>query len=268
MDLPEKFQAAIGGFMGPSFSIELVDEVLEYRQARGSYEFDEPQYLRPSARKWANFRKKLDAIGVWDWKSTTDTNIWPAYENPGVTDGTGWSLEIDWGDRSLSSSGDNNYPRYPAAPSKLELRWWAMTGPLLEVKGFGLTHDPGELLQIYYHVRGEDDDPGLLGYGHPSSTAWYAFSRCLDEIGAWSWDRSYSLEFSPTDLDQWDFSYTRGGKRLKSSGYGAYPEGWERFCSAVVGLARDAARPGRKRLTAFEEYLHAVRLLIGRRRFS
>ena len=48
MDLPEKFQAAIGGFMGPSFSIELVDEVLEYRQARGSYEFDEPQYLRPS----------------------------------------------------------------------------------------------------------------------------------------------------------------------------------------------------------------------------
>jgi len=272
MELPEQFEATIGGYMGSAFWIKLVDGVLEYRQAEHSYEYGEPEYLELSARKWSNFRKKLGTIGIWDWKPTDDSDPWPAYGNPGVTDGTGWSLDIKWGDRSLNSSGDNNFPQCPAAPSKLEFRWWAMTGPLLEVNGFGLADDPGELLQIDYHVRGEDDDPGLRGDGHPSSAAWYAFSRCLDEIGAWSWDRHYSL-FSDsadyvTDLPGWEFTFVRERKRLKSGGYAAYPEGWERFCSAVADLARDAARPSRRQLTAFDEYLHAVRLLIGGRLFS
>ncbi len=283
MELPEQFEATIGGYMGSAFWIKLVDGILEYRQAEVGYEYADPEYLELSARKWVNFRQKLDAIGVWDWKTTDESKMRPAYENPGVMDGTGWSLQIDWGDRRLRSSGDNNGPGFPFAPSDISLELVTMAGPRIEVSGFDfpdapgpiaedafgdLDDDPDRCIGIEYSISGWADGHDLLGFGAPSSRAWYALSRCIDEIGAWTWGANYSVDPYVTDLPQWSLLYTRGSEHLESWGYGAYPDGWERLCSAVVALARDAARPGRRRLTAFGEYLHAVRLLIGGRAFS
>lgn len=283
MDLPQSFEASIGGYMGSAFWIKLVDGILEYRQAEYGYEYGHPEYLELSARKWANFRKKLDALGVWDWKPTDDSKMQPPYENPGVMDGTGWSLKIDWGDRRLQSGGDNNYPGFPFAPSDISLKLSTMVGPRIEVNGFtvpdapgpiaedpfeGFDDDPDRCIGIEYSISGWADGPDLLGFGEPSSAAWYALSVCLVEVGAGSWGARYSFEPHVTDQPRWKFLYTRGSEHLDSRGYGAYPDGWERLCSVVVDLARDAARPGRRRLTAFDEYLHAVRLLIDGRMFS
>jgi hypothetical protein len=48
------------------------------------------------------FRRALDAINVWSWRSE--------YPNPGILDGTQWSLDIDNPDRSVQAHSDNNYP--------------------------------------------------------------------------------------------------------------------------------------------------------------
>jgi hypothetical protein len=46
---------------------------------------------------------------VWCWRTE--------YPNPGVCDGTGWSLSIRYSDKKIQSSGDNNYPAEDGSPT-------------------------------------------------------------------------------------------------------------------------------------------------------
>ncbi|HET9373586.1 MAG TPA: hypothetical protein VFO40_01335 [Chthoniobacterales bacterium] len=76
-------------------------------QSRDSYLQElgpEPQReeIQPSAEQWQTFRIELDRLNVWCWQAK--------YSDPAVCDGTGWSTEIAYTDRSLLSSGDNCFP--------------------------------------------------------------------------------------------------------------------------------------------------------------
>lgn len=52
--------------------------------------------LRPSARQWREFRRRLDEAGVWSWR--------PKYGRS-VTDGFGWKLHAEYADRKIDSEG-------------------------------------------------------------------------------------------------------------------------------------------------------------------
>ncbi len=108
--IPKSFVASIGGFLGISYRIELREGgVLDYNATeRGGREV---QHLRitPAAADWRAFRAALDALEVWQWQ--------PDFSNPGVSDGTQWSLDIAYADRVLKSRGSNNYPDSAGRPN-------------------------------------------------------------------------------------------------------------------------------------------------------
>lgn len=75
---PLKLEFYIGGFSGPNHSVKFENGILKYQFCQiPSYPEKEASVL-PTNRKWLNFRKKLDAIDVWQWQSD--------YPNPGVCD--------------------------------------------------------------------------------------------------------------------------------------------------------------------------------------
>ena len=99
---PEQFLAKIGGYMGPSYSVSKSKAGLRYRSFKEGYTPCETVTIAPSRIEWELFQKVLDEIGVWNWE--------PQYLSPGTCDGTQWRIEIHWGDKRITSHGDNNYP--------------------------------------------------------------------------------------------------------------------------------------------------------------
>jgi hypothetical protein len=99
--VPERFKVKIGGDSGPSYSVRLKGADLWYT-AWEDDEIADERKITPSAEQWRSFRRDLDSIGVWDWRES--------YFNPGVADGTQWSVEIEWEGSRIVSAGDNNYP--------------------------------------------------------------------------------------------------------------------------------------------------------------
>ena len=105
--LPKRLCISIGGFFGPCYEVTFKKGRLTYSylSSRDSC-CQEPQPQReeihPSAKQWQNFRRTLNRLNVWCWQGK--------YSNSAVCDGTGWSAEIVYSDRSLVSSGDNCFP--------------------------------------------------------------------------------------------------------------------------------------------------------------
>ena len=99
---PKRFHASIGGYMGRSYSVELVGDQLKYEACGQGYAKEEEELISVTGDQWATFRASLDWMGVWEWQEE--------YENPGVMDGTRWRLEIAYDDMEVRSGGDNNYP--------------------------------------------------------------------------------------------------------------------------------------------------------------
>lgn len=62
-----------------------------------------PEEITVSDKQWLSFRKRLDQANVWKWKSQ--------YIDSDIADGTVWGMEIDFGDKHISSVGSNKYPR-------------------------------------------------------------------------------------------------------------------------------------------------------------
>jgi hypothetical protein len=107
--LPERLRISIGGHFGPCYSVTLKKGRLTYTylSSRDSCSRElEPQpqreEIQPSAKQWQNFRRMLNRLNVWCWQGN--------YTNSAVCDGTGWSAEIAYSDRSVVSSGDNCFP--------------------------------------------------------------------------------------------------------------------------------------------------------------
>ena len=97
---PTALSLSIGGYPGPFYSVTLDANSLLY-DADGEGQ-SRTERIAPTEKEWTIFRRKLDAIGVWDWR--------PDYPDPGTCDGTQWSVEIKWGGRSLRSTGSNCSP--------------------------------------------------------------------------------------------------------------------------------------------------------------
>jgi hypothetical protein len=107
--VPKRFTAKIGGFLSASYSVELHDGALRYTSSASGQRNQTQETLTPTAAQWRDFRKALDDLNVWQWRAD--------YPNPGVTDGTQWSLDIAYADRSRTSHGDNNYPDAAGKPN-------------------------------------------------------------------------------------------------------------------------------------------------------
>jgi hypothetical protein len=104
---------SIGGHFGPSYSVELKEGVLTYAYSKPVRNFPSEwdsgsKEIRPSREQWQAFRSALDQLNVWCWQQD--------YPNPGVCDGTGWSVEIAYSDKSILSGGSNCFPDPTAAP--------------------------------------------------------------------------------------------------------------------------------------------------------
>jgi hypothetical protein len=117
--IPQRLCITIGGFFDSCYEVTLSKGrlIYAYLSSRDScsqelgplLELDPPlrpkphrEELQPSARQWQNFRRTLNRLNVWCWQAK--------YSNLAVCDGTGWSAEIVYSDRSLVSSGDNCFP--------------------------------------------------------------------------------------------------------------------------------------------------------------
>ena len=107
--VPKRFTARIGGFLGPSYSIELHDGALLYTSSESGQRNQKHATLTPTAAQWREFRQTLDDLKVWQWRAD--------YPRQGTVDGTQWSLDIGYADRSLTAHGDNNYPDKDGKPN-------------------------------------------------------------------------------------------------------------------------------------------------------
>ena len=63
----------------------------------------------PTTAQWNRFIDQLEAIGVWNWRSS--------YQDLNVLDGGGWSFEVVAGSRKIRSSGHNDYPGDDGKPA-------------------------------------------------------------------------------------------------------------------------------------------------------
>ena len=102
--LPDALSAMVGGGRGPSYHVLWEDGALRYRGGDGWGQLDSVPWevVVPTDSAWRTFWDRVDGIGIWNWHEH--------YENPGIVDGTSWSITLERGARSVSSSGDNSYP--------------------------------------------------------------------------------------------------------------------------------------------------------------
>ena len=98
--IPLVVRAAIGGFGGPSYSIEWTGAHVIYER----WEYDERTAWAktvPTDRDWARFFAKCDELGVWGWQQVYDSS---------AVDGTSWEIEIESEFASVHSSGNQAFP--------------------------------------------------------------------------------------------------------------------------------------------------------------
>ncbi len=100
---PQRFALSVGGFMGPSYAVRLENGRVTYERFRPGYELAKKTVIDPSDQEWTDFSAEMDAMKAWGWKAT--------YIEPGVADGTNWSLDIALGGKSLNAKGSNAFPR-------------------------------------------------------------------------------------------------------------------------------------------------------------
>ena len=88
--------------MGPSYHVEWSNGELIYTAMESGYQEEEKVIIAPTPAQWQKFWKVADKINIWSWEAD--------YPNPGIMDGTNWSIKIKWCEKYIESMGDNNYP--------------------------------------------------------------------------------------------------------------------------------------------------------------
>lgn len=101
--VPVAFHAYIGGHFGPSYEVKFIppSKVCYTAFVGGKKKVEE---FNIPMGYWAGVRFRLDEARVFQWKNK--------YRNRGVSDGTQWSLEIEYKDKKKEIWGDNAYPDY------------------------------------------------------------------------------------------------------------------------------------------------------------
>lgn len=100
---PKRLAISIGGFTGPSFSIELSGGRLRYVAYEYAYASPREEVITPTAEQWSVFRTALDSIGVWQWQ-----NDYPS--KGAICDGSQRAFAVAYEDVELHTGGDNAYP--------------------------------------------------------------------------------------------------------------------------------------------------------------
>jgi len=100
--LPTAFYIKIGGFHGPSYSVELRDGKLHYTADEPARQKKIEKAVTPTEEQWRQFWQKMDQVRLWQWSRE--------YVNREVLDGTQWNVRIKYDGKSLVASGSNAYP--------------------------------------------------------------------------------------------------------------------------------------------------------------
>ncbi|MEP6821037.1 MAG: hypothetical protein ABI946_01670 [Chthoniobacterales bacterium] len=95
--------------MGASYQVQLQSGALVYTVSGRGRSNEKSSTINPTPAQWREFRQALDGLRVWHWRESYPTN--------GVTDGTQWSLDIAFEDRSIKTQGSNNYPDRDGKPN-------------------------------------------------------------------------------------------------------------------------------------------------------
>lgn len=107
--VPDLLSLSIGG-LGGSHRVTLQpDGRLEHVTPGAGGGRQEKEIVTIPPGRWAAFRSEMDAIGVWQWRGN--------FKDHKVLDGTQWGIELAYGDRSLSLSGSNRFPKESGKPS-------------------------------------------------------------------------------------------------------------------------------------------------------
>ena len=101
--LSEAFEFYIGGSVGPSLYVRLVDGRLLYEWASGGGYSGAVMEASPTPEEWARFTETADRLGVWGWE--------PEYVSAhSCCDVTYWHLRLEIDGRSIVARGANAYP--------------------------------------------------------------------------------------------------------------------------------------------------------------
>lgn len=108
--VPTRLRLAIGNGLDGWTRVEIAGDTLVRSQTGPPSPTGPPAPTRvvPTAADWTAFRAALDGAGVWDWQAS--------YVNPNYADGTLWTVEVDYPDRTVRASGSNRYPGPRGAP--------------------------------------------------------------------------------------------------------------------------------------------------------
>ncbi len=107
--IPKHFSASIGGFLGPSYQLELHGDTLTYTASKSGQRDPQRATITPTPEQWRDFREALDALKVWQWRAS--------YPSNGTMDGTQWALDVEYADHALKTSGSNCYPDATGKPN-------------------------------------------------------------------------------------------------------------------------------------------------------
>ena len=100
--LPQIFFISIGGYTGSSYQVELKNGKLIYTLFGYGYEKEGEKIFEPTSEQWEKCLKVADEIHIWKWKKR--------YDDPNMTDGTSWRVNIKINEKEIDSSGSNAFP--------------------------------------------------------------------------------------------------------------------------------------------------------------
>jgi hypothetical protein len=100
--LPLEFRSFFGGFLGPSYKLELYGDTLVHTEYSDGFKLEKSTVFDPPEHMWASFRNQIDELGIWEWNSE--------YKEPGIMDGIQWSVNIKYDDNCIKSRGENQFP--------------------------------------------------------------------------------------------------------------------------------------------------------------
>jgi hypothetical protein len=106
--LPKKLVAFSGGTWTGFHHVELEGDILLYW--RDPKDKKSGERIKPSPERWSEFRRELDAIGIWQWRSE--------YSTRAIRDAPVWTFEVEYSDRRIKTGGDSGvFPDKSGAPT-------------------------------------------------------------------------------------------------------------------------------------------------------
>jgi hypothetical protein len=99
---PEQLVIRIGGFMGPSYALEMQKEGVVTYSYTGRGKAKTSETIAVTSQQWEDFYQRLNHLGAHNWHES--------YMNMQSRDGTQWLVEITYPELRVKAQGSNAYP--------------------------------------------------------------------------------------------------------------------------------------------------------------